>query len=338
MAARAFYFGLTITCMYCAASLLFDIPSTLRAHAVCFLYIVLSTCADLCIKSSSEQWHAFDPAVLTLIGESIKLVITLMLIVAGWVFSEGEGSPFPSSSDVLLSVPPAALYTMSNIMLFYFISRVDVGTFGIIRETCVIWVGIWWVAFFGVDIGIKRKSALCCMCLIQVASGLMRNKLDLSSLWVFVCPAVSTLASVANEAALKQTLLGINQMNAILYSLCAFFSGLYVVMVNQVLSSSPLGVLSGMNVDCVYIIALQCAMGLFISRILKYANAITKQACVAVRGPILISAYAILQQRMVNTLDMITASMVAGCAVYYIFQGPIKMDQHSHTDSCSNKS
>jgi len=327
MEENVFYVGL-IFIGISAAALFVDVSPTLRAHGVCFLYVILSTCTDLCIKLSSKHWGAFDPAVLTFLGEILKLVITMMLVLAGLFASKGADLQRPTRNDVLLFIPPAILYTMSNILLFQFISHVDIGTFGIARETAVIWAAIWWVAIFRANLGEYRVLAISTMFLLQVVSCFVRgSRIDFSSSWVLINPMLSTIAAVANEAALKGTKLDINYSNAMLYSMCAVLAGLYVVTMNPVYISHPASLLDEMSIDGAYIIALQCTMGLIVSRILKYACAITKQICVGLRGPVIIAAYAIVLHQVPNSVDLIFAILVAACAVYYTLQGPPQMDK-----------
>jgi len=303
-----------------------SVAQQMRTHGSCVLSIVLSMVVDLRIKLSSYEWHAFDPAVLVLFCEMAKLLITMSIIVAK-SFDRDAQPRFPTGKDVALFVPSSILFSMNNVMLFQFIARVDLSTFALLRETAIVWTALWWVGVFRTSLGLKRFMAIVGILLGGLFSCTWRDaQFDVKSSWVIISPLVSALGAVTNDFALKRTDLDINMQNAVLYTMCAFFALLYLSVGDVKRIRNPSSLLAAFPLDGVSIIVLQSMMGLVISRILKHADAVTRQMLVGFRAPIFIVFASITIHTPLELPDMLLAAQMALCSTFYMIQGPLYLE------------
>merc|ERR1719265_1300505 len=144
------------------------------------------------IKSSGNvDRKAFDPAVLVLMVELGKLVISGLIIAAEVCASQTYKLPeLPSRSDVAWFSLPAFLYAMNNILVFHAIAQVDMGSFAVFRETMLIFSAIIWFLVFRIDLGKKRLVAICGImssCILnQVVVNDQHAELSLKVFWVLL--------------------------------------------------------------------------------------------------------------------------------------------------------
>merc|ERR1719161_959798 len=130
-------------------------------------------------------------------------------------------------------------------------------------------------------------------------------------------------ASVANEFAIKQnTNLDLNMQNAVLYSFCSFFALLYIVVLHPERMTSLDSFFENFDKLAWLLVAVQLCIGLLVSRILKYADAVSKAVGSCLRGPIVVFLAPLvgLHSRL-DLLTAISAIIVATGACSFLMRG-----------------
>lgn len=322
--------GVGITAAFVVISLVgmfVRVPQLLQRYGACAIYLVLSMTIDVSINISSAGWSNFNPAVCVVLCESGKLLLTLAMILFVKLFrTTSEGQHLPSRLDVLHFAPASLLFAVNNILLFNFIARVDIGTFALLRETGLCWVVMWWWVVFRVPLGLKRRLAIVGLTALGLVSCTKPGThLRLKDTWAIASPLASALGSVANEFALKRTHCGINVQNAITYTMCASFAVLYLLIADHS-ALSPARFASTFPSGGAQIVVMQCMLGLTVSRILKYADAVTRQILTGFRAPLFLLYASAVFHTPPDMLHMILAICMAICATTFVLQGSL-----SHT-------
>merc|ERR1719281_369005 len=283
--------------MLCAAMLVVtfiqyqkDEPAQSLEHAFatysCSLYLLGSVLIDLSIKNSPMY---FDPAALVFLVEFGKLIFSMAL----WLTTRDVNAKILAMKDVPPFLASAAFFTVYNVVVFFSIQRNDMGAFAIFRETAIIWTAVAWSFVFKMDLGQRRWLAI-----LGIFAGLVLNQLSLvhhhqsfnfAILLVVAGTLLNACGSVSNEFAMKRCEeVDINLQNILLYSLTSCASFTLFMMLHPETFTRPNRFFDGFDKSVPTIVLLQLFQGLAVSRILKFANTMVKNAVAALRGPVLL--------------------------------------------------
>ena len=302
----------------------------LFSYIVCAIYVLVSVVIDLSMAVQSIQAphedYKFEPMCAVLLTELLKLVISLCLILYAQR-SRCRSEMMPSTEDVAWLVLPAAIFTLSNILVWWAIGRNDISTFGVFRDTMILWTAFLWRMVFGVPLGPARLLAIAVLVFglaLNQLENLLQSRFSWPLLLVLLMTACNALGSVVNEFALKRRDgMDINVQNAILYAAAVVFTALLILVSGRGLDLYKHGFFEGFTRHTMFTVIMQAFAGLAVSRILKYSDAVQKNIAACLRGPILVVISPAFVRSSANILTFFSAAIVAsGCAIY-LHQGPV---------------
>lgn len=306
----------------------------LANHAVSLcvmaLYIAISVSIDLLVmaQKNADHHYKFNPLCAIILTELAKLVISVVAHLA---------SPFqgcrPRLSDAAWICVPATCYTFNNILVFVAMAANGAATFGIFRDTVVLWTAAFWYFVYKVPLKRIRIAGLSLLCV-----GLLINRgsagfAGVGPAWAFLPVVMMTLCNamgaVSNEHVLKRNAeLSINVQNMMLYMICAITSLAVLAISNPIRLLSIPSFFQGFSRQTVLMVALQAFAGILISRLLKYTDAVYKSVGACLRGPILaVIAPVFLQHEIPTSLvTLVSAVVVASGSFAYLSQGPLSAE------------
>jgi UDP-sugar transporter A1/2/3 len=294
---------------------------------------VVSVGIDLGIKLQSQSsatsgGYSFSPISAVILTEVMKFALSAVLLVAGGDLSWPEKFTW---SDAKWLIFPACLYMINNLLVFKALGANDAASFGIFRDTAIIWTAAIRWSVFGTPLGSVRLGGIALILIglfVNRASSIMANKgsISLVFLWVILMTLTNATASVANEYALKRNKeLNINFQNMVLYFAGISFLSMMALSVEPALILSPRMFFKGFTPSAIMLVLIQGCQGLLVSRLLKYADAMTKTVATCLRGPTLVVVAAMFVTNSGSSVFTIgCAGIVAtGCFVF-LSQGPLK--------------
>jgi len=316
----------------------FRLPSRYLGYAVCVVYVALSVSIDLFIASNRQQddgkttgTYAFDPACCVILVELAKLIISSILLASRCCSGATDLSDFNLKEFLKreagwLSLP-GVLFAANNLLLFTAIGKNDMATFGVFRETLILWTSLFWRVFFKVELGTKRLIGVGIIFVGMVGNRIGATEWSWAVLWILVLTLTNATATVVNEFALKRTMgLDINIQNIVLYVVCVSCSILVLAARNPGKLLSLSAFFEGFALNTVMTITLQILAGLAVSRILKYADSVTKCVAATLRGPILVWLAPYLVHSSRDLFSFISSLVVSGGCLVYLLQGPIQAE------------
>jgi drug/metabolite transporter (DMT)-like permease len=295
------------------------------------IYCILTTLVDINISAAGNgQGFTFEPACAVLIIEVLKMVFSLVLYTMSRFPAMTKGEPFVqqefSMKDIWYLAIPGALYCLNNILIYLALGYNELASFGVFRDTNVIFTAIIWCIVFKATLGCHRNLAIGGVFLglfVNQATPLMNATWSPAIVLIVAMALTNSCASVSNELAIKQNSgMDLNLQNSVLYAFCSFAALLYLATQNPAKLTSLSGFFEGMGQSALVIVCVQGITGLMVSRILKYADAVTKTIAGALRGPILvfIAPVAGLHSRL-DVPTIISAFIVSAASCYFLMQG-----------------
>jgi len=211
--------------------------------------------------------------------------------------------------------------------VWWAIGRNDISTFGVFRDTMILWTAFLWRMVFGVPLGPARLLAIAVLVFglaLNQLENLLQSRFSWPLLLVLLMTACNALGSVVNEFALKRRDgMDINVQNAILYAAAVVFTALLILVSGRGLDLYKHGFFEGFTRHTMFTVIMQAFAGLAVSRILKYSDAVQKNIAACLRGPILVVISPAFVRSSANILTFFSAAIVAsGCAIY-LHQGPV---------------
>lgn len=331
--------GLTISvAAFTVSGWLFPLLSArVVSYAVCGIYIGLSVAIDLTIATqktkNGRRMYAFNPVCTVILTETVKLMVSGVLLLTRKLHSGQPILPpdvLTLASDIKWLSLPATLFTVNNILVFVALGSNDTAAFGIFRDTIILWTAIIWWWVFRASLGYVRFGGimlLFCGLVLNRAGHLFYNKQAWSwqFLWVLLMTLTNAMGSVANEFALKRNAqLDLNLQNAILYTMCITFSFFLLAIADSPrILGGPAAFFSGFTASTMLMVGLQALAGLLVSRLLKYADAVTKSVATCLRGPALVLISPAFVHSPLDAGTVASSITVAlGCCIY-LTQGPL---------------
>jgi hypothetical protein len=135
------------------------------SHICCTVYATLSISIDLSIKNAAAAYGGsfpFNPGCGVVVVEYTKLMASAILFAVHVkaVKARGDVIQLPMLKDVAWMAVPGAIYAINNLIVFQAIKSTPLATFGVIRETMLIWNALLWTATFRQPIGFSRWLAI----------------------------------------------------------------------------------------------------------------------------------------------------------------------------------
>jgi len=296
------------------------------------VYATLSISIDLSIKNAAQAYGGhfpFNPACGVVVVEYCKCVVSVVLF-AWYVYDSrknGREISTPRAQDVAWLAVPAAIYAMNNLLVFQAIKSTPLSTFGVVRETMLIWNALIWTATFQQSISPVRWLAIAGIflgCSINQIPKMLSDEFTPGVFWAFLLAFSNAAGAVANEYAMKQrAAIDINLQNAILYTLCGSFVLVGIAIFSGETVSSTSAFFTGFVPECWQVIILQVFTGLAVSRILKYVEAVTKTIVAAIRCPGVIFFGAFLFHTSLGASEVFATCIVCLSCWIYLRQGPL---------------
>lgn len=198
------------------------------------------------------------------------------------------------------------------------------GVFGVFRDTMILWTALIWRCVFHTSLGFNRIMAIS-----VVFTGLAVNRVggltwSWTFLWVLLMTLTNSLASVANEFALKRSKsIDINVQNAVLYTGCSLFAILLLAVDDPMRLAGPSAFFQGFNASTMVTVSLQAFAGLVVSRLLKYADSVTKTVACCLRGPVVVFLAPYILGTPSSWSELLSAFVVASGCTMYLLCGPL---------------
>jgi len=301
-------------------------------HFCCIAYAGLSISIDLSIKNAAEAYGGhfpFNPACGVIVVEYCKLVVSAVLF--GFHYLEarqtGETIAWPSMKDVGWLGVPAFIYAVNNLVVFQAIRSTPLATFGVVRETMLIWNALIWTATFRHPLATTRWLAILGIflgCTLNQLPKMLGDEFSVGVFWSALLAFSNAAGAVANEYAFKQRAqVDINLQNAILYTLCGSFVLIGLAVFDPAVVASPSSFFKGFVPECLQVIILQIFTGLAVSRILKYVEAVTKTVVAAIRGPGVIIFGSFIFGTRLSGSDLLATVIVSASCYLFLSQGPL---------------
>jgi len=318
----------------CIAILFMNLTSGASAALYSFLagatYLLCSVTIDVLIRRASETNGGklpFEPMSVVIIVEVVKILASLGLLLVEHLT---VGVKPASLSDCKPLLVPGFFYTINNYLIFVAIAGVELTQFGVLRETVILLTATLWMVVFKSSLGWKRWAAISLIfsaCALNQVGAFFRNTMDPKALWVVVLVGLNSTASVSNEWALKgKAAMSINLQNIVLYCVVSTFASLILLvwkpetfqMVNFFKPFAP------DNTYAQLIIIGQCVNGLLVSRLLKFATAVTKSVWSAIRAPSLVMISPLFTETKLDVYGVVSCLTCCAGTFLYLIQGPLQ--------------
>jgi drug/metabolite transporter (DMT)-like permease len=338
---RPFLVALFIALAISGAGLLINwyAPDFLGYFA-CVIYMALSVSIDLSIgllknPESSDATYSFSPTCSVLLTETIKLVITIALLGCVSLTKKTQGGVHEPAavltcSDVQWLCVPSAIFTINNILVWWAIGKNELSTFGVFRDTMILWTAVIWRFVFKTPLGNIRLLGI-----LTVFAGLLVNRLgglsgqsalNFGVLLILLMTMVNALGSVANEYAMKRNVeLDINWQNLVVYIGCVSFTFAWLVVTEPGRLQSRSAFFEGLTSSTFFVISLQAFAGLMVSRIIKYADSVAKSVATCGRGPLLVLVAPFFTKSDQSLPTVLSAFVLAGGCFKYLSQGRLRV-------------
>merc|ERR1719356_1235379 len=138
------------------------VPAKILPYVVCAIYICFSVAIDISIAVQKKGGDAkgesagfsFNPVCAVLVTEAVKFWISMLIYL---IAVKSDGRPLiPAEltfSDAKWLALPAFVFTANNILVFVAIGKNDMSSFGVFRDTMILWTAAMWRCVFQVELG-----------------------------------------------------------------------------------------------------------------------------------------------------------------------------------------
>lgn len=293
-------------------------PKSMSGAVALLTYLVLLVTLDLTIKREAERGgghYATSPFLLVAAVELGKLIVTSTLHVRATLGStslsdeagehELDGVAVKATAHrvdaiqiALHMFPVALIFNVNNVLNLLVLSLVRLDAYAVWRNISILFNAIIWVWVLHKRLEVHRWVAIttCALgCSFNSLTPDGRWDFDTAVVGVLLTAFLSSLASVLNEKVIKSPAASnftLDQLNLILYSetlgLMLMGLGSYYLAFRAQLHLSVSGLLSTFTVGAWKIIVVQIALGLSVSRVLKYADAVAKTVVGSLRDVVIV--------------------------------------------------
>lgn len=231
-----------------------------------------------------------------------------------------------SKKDIFWLSLPAMLFFFSNILAFRAIGYNDMASYGVFRDTVLLWNAAIWTVVFRASMSVQHVIGV-----LGIFAGLVINQITplLAAAWspavLLVCgmALLNAFASVVQEFALKQNMgLDINLQNSISCIFGITAGLLYLILTTPTKLTSAEAFFYGFDTMTFMLLSLLLVLSLLVVRILKYANSVMKSVMQCLRAPVIVLMSPVLGlQSRTDTLAYVSAVVVSCSALFFLLQG-----------------
>jgi len=305
--------------------------SRMRLGAIVLLiYVALLATSDVLANATAQRHggtYPWDPLLVVLAVEVGKSMVSGVLFLA-------ESAKVPRASMKLLGecalrlLPVAMAYGGNNYLVLHVLSQMHLDSFVVWRNSSIVFNAFFWRTYFGRPltryqlIGVAALLIGCCLSTITVDGTWVQFGWPV--FLVLLSALVSSLGAIANEAVLKtphiQSAIGVNRINMLLYSQASLLVCIAYMCVNGPLTSNSF---KGFDFSACIIVAMSVVLGLVVSRVLFYTDAVAKVMAGGAREIVTISVAPLFTVSRCDWIS-ITAALWVFFAVTIYF-APMKM-------------
>jgi hypothetical protein len=282
-------------------------------------------------KTEGVNPFNFEPACVSILVEIGKLIVSLLLFGLSRLQPMLHGESLLADSSCSFRHAfwlscPAMLFLFSNILAFRAIGDNDMASYGVFRDTVLLWNAAIWTVVFQVSLNCKRIIAL-----LGIFCGLVINQIQplLSATWtpsvLLVCGMafLNASASVMQEFAFKQNMhLDINLQNAISCIFGIVAAGVYLAFAAPLKLSSVEAFFDGFDTNTVLLLLTLLTLSLLVARILKYASSVIKSVVQCLRTPLIVLLAPTLGLNSRTDMSAyVSAAVVSLSAFLFLLQG-----------------
>jgi len=353
----------SLTAMAAGIHWLHHLQSTVLSLLVCAVYVAFCVVIEMSIAVQRETAKqavrpaafSFDPACAVMLAEALKLSISIVLYLRSVYQPNSEKEEAPSSimeslRDSGISFTDAKwlglsgiLFTTNHLLVYKAIGGNDMAAFGIFRDTVIIFTAGLWFFVFRTPLGPMRLAGIS-----VIFAGLILNRASLlvagaawswAFFWVVLMSMSNSLGSVSSEFAMKRSQgIDINLQNTFLYAAGVVCAALVVLVTDTQRFLSPTTFFNGFTQRTLFTVMVQVVAGLLVSRILKYADAVTKTVASCLRGPLVVLISPLFVTSPQDIFTIVSALVVATGCFTYMSAGKLEVanpnaaQAHAHTN------
>jgi UDP-sugar transporter A1/2/3 len=267
--------------------------------------------------------------VAVFVCEICKLLISAVLFLVRVVdlWRQGTEIPLPSRSDTAWLALPGLFYTVTNIIVYEAIENIPLATFGVIRETRLVWNAIFWTIVFKIRLSRLRWVGIVGIvvgCIVSEVQVVQKAEFTWQIWWVFMLAFLNGLSGVVTEYAFKRKAsVDINLQQMVLCAVCGCFSFLFLLVFRPYVVHSPSVFFKGFTPDCLQVILLQTVMGLVVGRMLKYIESVTKSILASLCSPLLTFIGSAALNLHLRICDIVASLIVISSCIIYLSEGSL---------------
>eukprot|EP00927_Polykrikos_kofoidii_P015838 TRINITY_DN17094_c0_g1_i2.p1 TRINITY_DN17094_c0_g1~~TRINITY_DN17094_c0_g1_i2.p1 ORF type:complete len:458 (-),score=60.81 TRINITY_DN17094_c0_g1_i2:73-1446(-) len=307
-----------------------DIAGSKQHHIVrlgtiaVFVYLVLLIATDTLvsyISQSSGGALPWDPAAIVLVVEATKCAVSIAL---SWMMEGQDATPsFPDLLGATIRLAPVAmLYAGNNCLVLYVLSKMQLSSFVIWRNTSVIFNAVLWIAYFRRPFSLLQTAGVVCLFFGLVVGDIEADgtvtALDRRVVLVVFSALCSAAASVVNESVLKGPFgtrtIGVNRMNTLLYAETSTILAIALVWCSR---GDLAGVVSGFDRRFVVLVIAQASLGLCVSRVLVYTDSVTKVMASGVREILTIFVAPLFVASRLDSISVLSGTYILIAVLSY---------------------
>lgn len=344
-------------------------PGTAQGALALAVYLTMLVSMDMLIKYEAEQGgghYKTSPVVMVPLVEFGKLIMSVILytLFKYVLVSKPEElshlSPFSANARVDASqsswtgalmvgyqmLPVALIYNFNNLLVFAVLAQVKLDAYAVWRNSAILFNAILWVWVLQRPLSCHKWIAInvclaaCCLNSMQLDGNF---SFGLPVAGVLLSAFNSSIASVLNEYVLKAraaSSLELDQVNLILYSetLILMAVGYAVWFLFDVVRTHPeeetlyAHLAAPVTAGAWRIIGMQVLLGLSVSRVLKYADAVAKTVVGSMRDVVLVFLAPSVVSMSSTRFDWVSVGSVCWVAVSgLIYFTPIAQAPSSST-------
>jgi len=263
--------------------------------------------------------YEYNTASAIAVTEAIKFSISGVL----YMRSDDRNSP-PLSLTLTYTVLALA-YAINNQLAMYLLTSMGTGMLSLGKSMAPMLTAlVMWSLFEderfiplqGICFLILTMGLICLFAPDQEGSGVSSS---LALAWLLLSVFVSAISSVINCRVLQKGVCSMNQQNMLLYSQGFVFNlALYMSGINATGAGMSQGFFHGYdNIWVIFVLISQSLMGLVISAVYKYGDAIVKCLAAAVQSAVLLVLDAVLFGYSFNLQSIMGAGVVVVTTVAY---------------------
>jgi hypothetical protein len=322
-------------------------------------YLGLLLCSDILANAIAQKrggWYPWHPSAVIFLSELSKGVMSMAFAAGGMLWQVSaptavrdnvDEQPNAAASDstvttdskqflkigteaALRLLPIAAIYSANNCLVLFVLSRIQLSSFVVWRNSSIVFNAILWTIYFNKKFHIYKSFGV-----LAFLVGLTLISIRRDGAWEpFTRPMflvlgscfLSASASVLNEGVLKHgrlNKLGINVINIILYveSSCILLAALCFQSWRANLSLR--GEFQNIDSSAISLVVVQMTLGLVVSRVLLHADSVAK---VMVGGAREVMTLLIAPVFVASRADWIatSAGLWVAFAMFVYFTAPTK--------------